>query len=78
VRTAGHIGDFMMDEQSWTIEQLTVKTGHRFSGKEVLIPVSKVERISYEKSTAFVNLTKEAIGQMPAFDKDASLSPASH
>jgi sporulation protein YlmC with PRC-barrel domain len=66
--TAGHVCDFMMDDKSWAIGQLAVKTGHRFSGNEVLIPVSKVDRISYEKSTVFVNLTKEAVEQSSARD----------
>jgi sporulation protein YlmC with PRC-barrel domain len=61
--TVGHVCDFMMDDKSWAIGQLVVKTGHRFSGNEVLIPVSKVDRISYEKSTVFVKLTKEAVEQ---------------
>jgi sporulation protein YlmC with PRC-barrel domain len=64
--TVGHVCDFMMDDKSWAIGQIVVKTGHRFSGNEVLIPVSKVDRISYEKSTVFVNLTKEAVEQSPA------------
>jgi sporulation protein YlmC with PRC-barrel domain len=64
--TVGHVCDFMMDDKSWAIGQLVVKTGHRFSGNEVLIPVNKVDRISYEKSTVFVNLTGEAAEQSPA------------
>jgi hypothetical protein len=66
--TAGHVCDFMMDEKSWAIGQLVVKMGHRFSGKDVLIPVSRVDRISYEKSTVFVNLTKAAVEQSSARD----------
>ncbi|MBI5386948.1 MAG: PRC-barrel domain containing protein [Verrucomicrobia bacterium] len=64
--TIGHVCDFMMDCQSWAIDQLVIKTGHRFSGKEVQIPTSKVDRISYEESTVFVNLTREAVTQSPA------------
>jgi uncharacterized protein YrrD len=64
----GHVCDFMMDHQSWAICQLVIKTGHRFTGKEVLIPVSKVDRISYEDSTVFVNLTMDAIEHSPASD----------
>ena len=64
----GHVSDFMMDAKSWTIQQLVIKTGHRFSGKEVQISVSNIDRISYEESTVFVNLTKEAIEQSPAPD----------
>jgi hypothetical protein len=62
----GHICDFMMDDQSWAIRQLVIKTGHRFSGKEVQIPTTQVDRISYDKSTVFVNLTSEAVEQSPA------------
>ena len=61
----GYICDFMMDVQSWTIRQLVIKTGHRFSGKEVQIPTGTVDRISYEESTVFVNLTREAVEQSP-------------
>ena len=53
----------MMDAESWAIRQLVIKTGHRFSGKEVPIPTGKVDRISYEESTVFVNLTREAVEQ---------------
>jgi hypothetical protein len=58
---AGHVCDFMMDDQSWEIRQLVIKTGHRLSGKEVQIPSSKVNRISWDESKVFVNLTQEAI-----------------
>jgi Protein of unknown function (DUF3309) len=62
----GHVCDFMMDNKNWAICQLVIKTGHRFTGKEVQIPVGKVDRISYEDSTVFVNLTMDAIEQSSA------------
>jgi sporulation protein YlmC with PRC-barrel domain len=68
----GHVCDFMMDDKSWAIGQLVIKTGHRLSGKEVLIPTKDVDRISYEESTVFVSLTMEAVEQSPAPD----LAPA--
>jgi hypothetical protein len=64
--TTGHVCDFMMDNQSWAIRQLVIKVGHRLSGKEVQIPTSLVDRISYEQSTVFVHLTSEAVEQSPA------------
>ncbi len=63
---AGHVCDFMMDAQSWAIRQLVIKTGHRFSGKEVQIPTRAVDRISWDESKVFVNVTKEAVEQSPA------------
>ena len=64
--TIGHVCDFMMDDQSWAIDQLVIKIGHRFSGKEMEIPTSKVERISWEESTVFISLTREGVEQSPA------------
>ncbi len=64
----GHVSDFMMNAQSWVIGQLVVRIGHRLSGKEVLIPTKGVDRISFEDSTVFVNLTKEAVEQNPIPD----------
>jgi sporulation protein YlmC with PRC-barrel domain len=64
----GHVCDFMMDPQSWAIRQLVIKIGHRFTGKEVEMPVSKVDRISYEESAVCVNLTMEAVEQSFAHD----------
>lgn len=60
----GHVCDFMMDDKTWAISQLVIKIGHRFTGKEVQIPVSQVDRISYDDSTVFVNLTRAAMEQL--------------
>ncbi len=59
----GHVADFMMDAGSWAIGQLVVKTGHRLSGRDVLIPTKGVARISYADSAVFINMTKEAVEQ---------------
>ena len=64
----GYVTDFMMDDKSWAIRHLVVETGHWFSGKEVLISPSKIDRISYVDSKVFVNLTKEAIRKAPEYD----------
>ncbi len=63
----GHVCDFLIDEKSWAIHQLVVKIGHRFTGKEVQLPVSKVTQISYDDSKVFVNLTTDAMERSPAY-----------
>lgn len=65
-KTFGHVCDFMMDAQSWIIGQLVIKTGHRLSGKEVVIPTKMVDRISYVDSTVFVSMTEDDIALSPA------------
>lgn len=64
--TIGHICDFMVDAETWTIGQLVVKTGHRLSGKDMLIPTKQVERISYEESTVVAYPSVEASERIPA------------
>jgi uncharacterized protein YrrD len=57
----GHVSSFLVDDRTWTVGDLLVETGNWHSGKEILIPSRMVERISYEDSTVFVNLTKAEI-----------------
>ena len=59
----GHVNSFLVDDKSWAIHELVVETGHWYSGKEILIPTSKVKRISYEESKVSVSLTKADIQQ---------------
>jgi hypothetical protein len=62
----GHVCDFLMDPQSWAISQLVVKIGHRLTGEDVLIPVGKVSRISYDESTVFANMAGDIPRHSPA------------
>jgi hypothetical protein len=64
---AGYVSDFLMDPKTWAIQKLVVKTGHRFSGKEVVVACSSVYRISFEDSTVFVMMTKEAVENSPEY-----------
>ena len=64
----GHVCDFLMDPKTWAIQQVVIKVGHRLTGKEVQIPMSQVERISYTESTVFTKLTREAVEKSPEFE----------
>jgi len=68
----GHLCDYLMDEESWTIRELVIKTGHRLTGPEVQIPAKLANRISYEDSPVFVDMTWAAIERSAA----QSLAPA--
>ena len=57
----GSVRGFMVENKSWAIAELIVEAGHWYSGKEILIPTSKISRISYEDSKVFVQLTKADI-----------------
>jgi len=61
----GYVSDYMLDTGSWEIRQLVIKIGHWLAGKEVEIATSKIDRISYDESTVFVNLTGKNVEQSP-------------
>jgi uncharacterized protein YrrD len=64
----GHVTDFIMEEESWAICHLVVETGHWFAGKQIAISPKHIDRISFEESKVFVNVTKEAILEAPEYD----------
>ena len=68
----GSVSSFMVDGKSWAICKLVVETGHWYAGKEILISPSMIDRISYEDSTVFVNLTKADIQQAAEIEQPNS------
>jgi hypothetical protein len=58
----------MMDAANWAIGQLVIKTGHRFSGKEVRLETKNVTRISYDESAVFATLPPASVPSSPAAD----------
>jgi hypothetical protein len=71
----GSVSSFMVDGKSWAICKLVVETGHWYAGKEILISPSMIDRISYEDSTVFVNLTKADIQQAAEIEQPNSGAP---
>ncbi len=53
----GSVSGFLVDGKKWVIRELTVETGHWYSGKEILITPAKIERIDYEDSKVLVKLS---------------------
>lgn len=72
--TIGEVSGLGVDDRSWAIGEVSAKTGHWFSGREVLISPDKITRVSYEDSKIFVSLTREEIERTGANE----LAGASH
>lgn len=58
---AGKVTDLRVDDRNWAVHDIVVEAGHWYSGKEVLIPASKVDSISYSESRVYVSLSKADI-----------------
>ena len=72
----GEVRGLIVSDRSWVIRDLVVEAGHWYAGKEVLLLPENIDRISYEDSTVFVNLTRDDI-QKTAGNDAAHLSRVS-
>jgi hypothetical protein len=63
----GHVEDFIIDDETWMIRYLIVDTLNWWDGKMVLISPRWIDRVSWDKAKVFVNLSRAAIKQSPAY-----------
>lgn len=70
----GHVEDFIIDDDKWSIRYLVVNTGNWWPGKHVLISPHWIERISWGESKAHLNLTREAILKSPEYKASTLLN----
>jgi hypothetical protein len=57
----GHVEDFIIDDETWSIRYLVVDTKNWWAGRHVLISPQWIERVSWSESKVFVNLSCEII-----------------
>jgi hypothetical protein len=70
----GHIEDFVLDDETWAIRYLIVKTQNWWPGKKVLVSPQWIERVSWSDSKVFVGLSRETIKQSPEFTEESLLT----
>lgn len=70
----GHVEDFIIDDVTWTIRYLIVDTRNWWPGKKVLVSPLWLERVSFDESKMFVNLTRDEIKQAPEFTDVSTLN----
>jgi len=72
----GHVDDFIIDDETWAIRYLVIDTRNWWPGKKVLISPKWIERVSWNESKVFVNLTRETIKLSPEYTEEARLTRA--
>jgi hypothetical protein len=70
----GHVDDFIVDDDTWTVRYLVIDTRNWWPGKKVLISPQWIERVSLSDSKVFVNLTRETIKQSPEYTEESLLT----
>jgi hypothetical protein len=71
---AGHVDDFLIDNESWAIWQLVVDTSNWPGGRSVLVSPAKVRAIEWSASRLHVDASKAAIRSGPEFHEVELLS----
>lgn len=57
----GQVADFMVDGSTWMIRETVVDCGHWDAGNKIMIPTSKVSRVTYDDGAISVDSTKNAL-----------------
>ena len=65
----GHVHDLIVEDETWVIRYIVVKTSNWWIGKKVLISPQWIARISWEEEKVFVDLSREEIKQAPVYDE---------
>ena len=63
----GHVGRFVIDDETWAIRYLEVATKNWWPGNHVLLSPGWVESVSWEESRVYVGVTREAIQSCPEY-----------
>lgn len=70
----GHVDNFIIDDDSWTIRYFVIDTKNFLPGKKVLISPEWIDMISWEDSKVFIDLTRDAIKNAPEYDSDEGVT----
>jgi len=70
----GHVEDFIIDDETWAIRYLIVGTRNWWPGKKVLVSPQWIERVSWNESKVFVNLSRETIKQSPEYTAESLIT----
>jgi hypothetical protein len=72
----GHVEDFLVDDQSWTIRYMVVDTRNWLPGKKVLVAIQWIKEITWAESRVYVDLSRARIKNSPEYDPAAPLNRA--
>ncbi len=63
----GHVDGFVMDDEAWAIRYIEVATRNWWPGKKGLVSPGWIERVSWEKGSVSVGLSRETIKNGPEY-----------
>ena len=70
----GSVEDFIADDRGWGIRYLVADSGLLLPGRKVLISPHWLEKVDWDSSEVFLDLTREAVRRSPGFDPSVPVS----
>lgn len=70
----GHVEDFILDDETWAIRYLVISTQNWWPGRKVLVSPLWIDRVSWNESKVFINLSCESIKQSPEYTDDSNIT----
>jgi hypothetical protein len=64
----GHVEDFLIDDQTWSVRELVVDTRNWWPGKRVLIEPALVESIDWDVREIRLSLPHDQVEHRPAYE----------
>lgn len=64
----GHVDDFVVADESWSLRDVVVNTRNWWQGKKVLISPEWIAWVSWMEFAVHVDLHRDAIRQAPVYD----------
>lgn len=67
----GHVEDFIIDDNSWTVQLIVVDTQNWLPGNKVLLAPSWIEKVWWSEAKAYVALNRKTIENCPKYNPSA-------
>ena len=63
----GHVEDFLIDDETWSIRYLVVDTRNWWPGKKVLVSPEWIDEVRWNEAKVFLHLSRTAIKDAPEY-----------
>ncbi len=70
----GHVEDFLIDTESWSVRYLVIDTSNWIGGKTVVVAPEWVRRVDWKDRLIHIDLTREGIKESPEYDPTVEMT----
>lgn len=71
----GHVEDFIVDDQTWSINYMIVDTQNWLPGRKVLVSPSWIDKVSWLEAKVYIDLSRETVENSPEYDPSVPVDP---